>query len=142
MRCIVGYGNSLRGEDGFGVDVIEELEKFSLKSTKLISKIQLTPEIVLELLDADEIIFIDTCYDEKSEYKLACSISEQNNFSLTHHISPKTIIHILKNLYSKNPNFLIYSMTSNSFNTIKDLKKYKECVDAVAEILRYEADAS
>lgn len=142
MRCIIGYGNSLRGEDAFGVDVIEELEKFSLKNTKLISKIQLTPEIVLELLDADEIIFLDTCYDEKNHYKLACSLFEQNDFTLTHHISPKNIIQILKNLYGKSPNFLIYSMISSSFDIIEEPKRYKECIDAVIKVLRYEADAS
>ena len=134
MQVIIGYGNSLRGEDAFGADVIEELQKFSLKETKFISAHQLTPEIVLELLDADKIIFIDTCYDEKHHYRLACSLFEQN-ITLSHHISPKTIMQMLKNLYGKCPHFLIYSMISNSFDTIKKPKRYKECVGMVTEFL-------
>lgn len=135
MRVIIGYGNELRGEDAFGVDVINELQKLSLKDTKLISVFQLTPEIVLELLDADEIIFVDACSDEKNHYSLSCSLSEQNGLNLSHHISPKTIIYMLNGLYNKDPKFYIYSMMSSSFDEITDLKKYRECVDIVVKHL-------
>ncbi|MEK6659275.1 MAG: hypothetical protein AABY36_06295 [Campylobacterota bacterium] len=135
MRVIIGYGNELRGEDAFGVDVIKELQKLSLKDTKLISVFQLTPEIVLKLLDADEIIFIDSCYNEKNHYSLSCSLSEQNSLNLSHHISPKTIIYMLNGLYNQDPKFYIYSMMSSSFDEITDKKKYKESVDIVTEHL-------
>ena len=135
MRVIVGYGNELRGEDAFGIDVIKELEKFHLKNTKLISAFQLTPEIVLELLEADEIIFIDACNNEKNHYALACSLSVQSRFNLSHHISPKTIVYMLESLYEKHPNFFIYSMMTDSFSKITEFKKYEECVDAVVKEL-------
>ncbi|MFA5454265.1 MAG: hydrogenase maturation protease [Sulfurimonas sp.] len=135
MRVIIGYGNSLRGEDAFGLDVIKELQKLTLKETKLLSAHQLTPEIVLELQDADEIIFIDTCHDEKNPYTLACSLAEQSTLNLSHHISPKTIIYMLKNLYDKTTDFYIYSMMSNSFESITDNKRYKEKVRLITNYL-------
>ncbi len=135
MRVIIGYGNELRGEDAFGLDVIKELQKLSLKDTKLISAHQLTPEMTLELQEVDEIIFIDSCHDEKNNYSLACSLIEQSSLNLSHHISPKTIIYMLKNLYAKNPDFYIYSMMSSSFDEIEDEKKYRECVDVVSKHL-------
>ena len=135
MRAVVGYGNELRGEDAFGVDVIKELQKFHLKNTKLISVLQLTPEIVLELLEADEIIFVDACYDEENHYALACSLSRQSGFNLSHHISPKSVIGMLKSLYDKHPNFFIYSMMTNSFDKVTKFKKYEECVDAIVKEL-------
>jgi hydrogenase maturation protease len=131
MRVIVGYGNELRGEDAFGVDAIKELQKFHLKNTKLISAFQLTPEIVLELLEADEIIFIDACNNEKNHYALACSLSEQSRFNLSHHISPKTIIVMLESLYDKHPNFFIYSMMTKSFDNIKNEKIYKMRIEQI-----------
>jgi len=136
MRVIIGYGNSLRGEDAFGLDVIKELQKLSLKDTKLISAHQLTPEMTLELQEADEIIFIDTCHDEKNNYSLACSLAQQNNLNLSHHISPKTIIQMLNTLYGNHPDFYIYSMMSSSFDEIMDLKKYRECVNVVSKHLK------
>ena len=138
MRVIIGYGNELRGEDAFGVDTIKKLQKLSLKNTKLLSLHQLTPEIVLQLLDANEIIFIDASYDEKNHYALACPLTEQDNLNLSHHISPKTIIYMLNNLYKNMPKFLIYSMMSRSFDTIEDTLRYQECVDAVALYLSLE----
>jgi hydrogenase maturation protease len=135
MRVIIGYGNELRGEDAFGLDVIKELQRLSLKDTKLISGHQLIPEIVLELLDANEIIFIDTCHDGKNNYSLACSLAQQNSLNLSHHIAPKTIIQILNTLYDNHPDFFIYSMISSSFDEIMDLKRYRECVDVVSKHL-------
>ncbi|OHE11564.1 MAG: hypothetical protein A3J96_07715 [Sulfurimonas sp. RIFOXYC2_FULL_36_7] len=133
MRVIVGYGNELRGEDAFGVDVIKKLEKFHLKNTKLISAFQLTPEIVLELLEADEIIFIDACNNEKNHYALACSLSVQSRFNLSHHISPKTIVSMLENLYEKHPNFFIYSMMTDSFDNIKNENIYKMRIEQIVQ---------
>ncbi|MEA3498752.1 MAG: hypothetical protein U9R16_06830 [Campylobacterota bacterium] len=128
MRVIVGYGNSLRGEDAFGVDCIKELEKCELKEIKLISTFQLTPEIVLELLEANEIIFIDACYSLENQYKLCCGISKQNNSNLTHHITPFNIITILNGAYKKYPKFYIYSMLTNSFDGILDIKLYNKSI--------------
>ena len=133
MRAIIGYGSSIRGEDAFGLDVIKELQKLPLKETKLLSAHQLTPETVLELQDADEIIFIDTCHDEKNPYALACSLVEESTLNLSHHISPKTIIYMLRSLYSKNPHFYIYSMMSSSFDGITDIASYKKRVAMTAE---------
>ena len=135
MRVIIGYGNELRGEDAFGHEVIKELQKAPLKDTKLLSVHQLTPERVLELLSADEVVFIDTCYDEESHYALASSLNEQHSLNLTHHIAPKTIMYMLKTLYNKHPTFSIYSMLSSNFDKIVDKKKYKECVKLVATCL-------
>lgn len=135
MRAIIGYGNSLRGEDAFGLDVIKELQNSGLKETKLISAHQLTPEMTLELQDADEIVFIDSCHDDKNPYALACSLVEQSSLNLSHHISPKTIIYMLKNLYAKNPDFYIYSMMSSNFESITDNKRYKEAIRLIAEHL-------
>jgi len=132
MRVIIGYGNELRGEDCFGVDVIRELKKLPLANTKLISAFQLTPEIVLELLEAYEIIFIDTSFNKEYHYSLACSTTEHSNLNLSHQISPKTIIDMLKSLYKKNPRFIIYSMMSDSFNKIGDKKKYENSIKLIS----------
>jgi len=128
MRVIIGYGNELRGEDSFGIEVIKELKKLPLDNTRLISAFQLTPEMVLELLEAYEIIFIDASFNEDNQYALACSTTQQNSLSLTHHISPKSIIYMLNNLYNRSPEFFIYSMMTNSFNKIKDKEEYENSI--------------
>jgi hydrogenase maturation protease len=135
LRVIIGYGNTLRGEDGFGCDVIDELEKYELKNTKLISTFQLTPELCLELLDAKEIIFIDACYleNEKYHYNLGCSIEHQDT-NLSHHISPKTIIELLNSVYNKHPQYFIYGMFTNNFDEIANTNKYKKAIKSICDL--------
>lgn len=141
MRIIIGYGNSLRGEDAFGVDVINQLQKYSekkdFKNTKLICVFQLTPELCLELLEAKEIIFIDASYSTSLPYSLSCSLHEDiKGTNLSHHISPKIIISMLRDLYKSIFTYEIYSMTTCSFETIDNKKEYEACVKKVAEYLK------
>ena len=134
MRIIVGYGNTLRGEDGFGVDVIDRLQKHELKNTRLIKEYQLTPELCLELLDGDEIIFIDAAYGKKP-YTLASPVDDGQNNNLSHHISPKMLISMLNSLYGVSPKFKIYSMLTNQFDEIYDKRRYKMCIKEVVDHL-------
>lgn len=135
MRIILGYGNDLRGEDAFGVDVIKLLKEHHLKDTILIDLYQLTPELCLELQDAKEIIFIDAGYSEKYQYSLACNLQGEGETNLSHHISPKVIISLLSNVYNKHPKYEIYSMLTNQFDMIEDNKEYKNCIEKTCEFL-------
>lgn len=135
MRVIVGYGNALRGEDAFGLDVLAELEKFELKESKLLGAFGLVPELVLELLEADEVIFIDACYSPHNHYALACSISLQQTPQLSHHIGPKVLMSMLKILYNKTPKCTIYSIMSSSFEEIHNAELYKKSINAVVQKL-------
>ncbi len=140
MRIIIGYGNTLRGEDAFGVDVINQLQKHSVKkyltNTKLISVFQLTPELCLELLEAEEIIFIDACYSNTEHYKLACSIESFDFNNLSHHISPKVILSLLSNVYNKHPKYEIWSMMTNSFDNIFEVDSYTFCINNAVYYLK------
>ncbi len=135
MRIILGYGNDLRGEDAFGVDVIKLLKEHHLKDTILMDLYQLTPELCLELQDAKEIIFIDAGFSSCDQYSLACNLQGEGETKLSHHISPKVIISLLNNVYEKYPKYEIYSMLTDEFDKIDDEKKYKSCVEKIKDEL-------
>lgn len=135
MRVIIGYGNELRGEDAFGIAVIKELENFELKETKLLTAFGLTPEIVLELLESDEVVFIDACYSQTDHYALASSLLVAQTPQLSHHITPDVIIAMLHSLYNKNVKYTLYSMLSNSFEEIQNTKLYKKSINTVVQEL-------
>ncbi|QKF83231.1 hydrogenase maturation protease [Halarcobacter ebronensis] len=135
MQIIVGFGNKLRGEDAFGVDVISKLQKLNLPGVKLISTFQLTPELSLELQEATQIIFIDAAYCEQEKYRLGCIIEERNKTLLSHHISIKTMMAILENLYDITPNFEVFSMLTNNFNEIKNKSEYEKCLNEVVNFI-------
>ena len=136
MLIIVGFGNKLRGEDAFGVDVISQLQKLKLQNTKLISIFQLTPELSLELKDAKKIIFIDASFSIDNHYKLACALDNYNSNTLTHQIDIKTLMYMIKKLYNKNPSYEVFSMLTNSFVKIKNIKKYKKSIKKTIKYLQ------
>jgi hydrogenase maturation protease len=134
LKVIIGYGNELRGEDSFGVDVIKKLQTCPYKNTKLISVFCLTPELILEVLDADEIIFVDACYDEENHYALACSLVK-NNSNLSHHIQPQILIAMMRDLYERKVDYSIYSMLTCNFEILEDKDQYYQCIDKIASFL-------
>ncbi|MDD2356991.1 MAG: hypothetical protein PHX13_03650 [Thiovulaceae bacterium] len=134
MKIIIGYGNELRGEDGFGLEVIKKLQSFAHKDIKLISVFCLTPELILEVLDADEIIFVDACYDGENHYALACSLLK-NSSNLSHHIQPQILIALMEDLYEKKVDYSIYSMLTYNFEMIEDRDRYDQCIDNVTSFL-------
>ena len=140
MRIIIGYGNSLRAEDAFGVDVINQLQEYNkkkaLSNTKLISTFQLTPELCLELLEASEIIFIDALYYKDLNYSLVCSLESSKNTNLSHHISPEIIIAMLRDLYKCKVEYEIYSMSTCNFDKFLEKEKYDFCVKEISNFLR------
>lgn len=135
MRFVIGYGNELRGEDGFGIEVVKQLEKHSLNDTKLISCFQLTPELCLKLLDAKKIIFVDAAYSSQFHYAMACSLEGEITSSLSHHIGFKTIVSILKDLYGKTPEYEVYSLLTDSFDNIEDKKLYTKQIEQTVKFL-------
>jgi len=138
MKTVIGYGNELRGEDAFGIDVIKRLELEKVQNVQLLSLYQLTPEIVLDLLESDEIIFIDACYENKNNYKLACSLENTKALHLSHHISYRVIIHMLNSLYDRYPKYQVYSMFTSNFDDIIDFSQYKEAVEKTSTYLLQE----
>ena len=135
MRIIVGYGNTLRGEDGFGADLIDELAKHKLKDTKLLKTFQLTPELALELKGYDEIIFVDAAHSDSNTYEIACSLQNTTQNTLSHHISIKMMISILNSLYEHYPTYEVYSILTNNYDQITDKKRYDSNISKIVKYL-------
>lgn len=135
MRLIIGYGNPLRGEDGFGVDVIKELEECCPEATRLLQVHTLTPELVLEMQEVDEVVFVDAAYSDDDLYAIASPLLRFDSM-LSHHIQPDTLMEMLEKLYEKKPEYWVYSMLTNSFETINDKTKYEEAIKTLISHLR------
>lgn len=135
MKVIIGYGNELRGEDGFGIEVIKKLRSYKHEDIKLITLFCLTPELILELLEADEILFIDACFDVENSYIFACSILK-NGSNLSHHIEPHILMALLREVYQKEIDYSIYSMLTCNFEHIENTQRYHRCIDDLALYLR------
>lgn len=64
---IVGYGNTLRGDDGIGPRVAEAVAGWELPGVRALAAHQLTPELAEPLAAADLAIFVDARVDRAGE---------------------------------------------------------------------------
>lgn len=135
LRIIIGYGNPLRGEDAFGIDVLKALKQKDLKETKLIEVFQLTPELALELLEATKIVFVDATYSKDLEYTLATPLKLQASDQLSHHISPLLLMQSLEALYGNKIEYEVFSMMTSHFESIANPKEYFQLVSQVVVFL-------
>lgn len=136
MTIIIGFGNDLRGEDAFGIDVIKKLQSYDLPNTKLIQVFQLTPELSLQLKDATKLIFVDAAFKEKDNYILGCNLEEIKQNQLSHHISIRTILTILERLYDTKPEYELYSMFTDNFDEILNKNSYENSLNKVVEFIK------
>lgn len=137
QRLILGFGNILRGEDGFGVDAITLLQKETLENTTLQSAFGLTPEMALDLLAYSHIVFIDTAFSPCHAYTLACSLENSKEVSLSHHISVFHLMDILNTLYQHYPSFEIFSMLGNNFEAVTNKTAYYQALEKTTQFLTH-----
>jgi len=60
---IIGYGNTLRRDDGVGLKVATEAEKLGFSGTRSLRCHQLTPELAATIAEVDRVIFVDAGID-------------------------------------------------------------------------------
>ncbi len=134
MITVVGYGNSLRGDDGFGIYVGEALLSF----TNVILTHQLTPELIYKLENSDFVIFIDAGFGFE-EFAFAVPLMEQNSNTigvLNHNLTPFTLQKLSRDILNHDFKFLIFSILCKEFSYSDSLSlKAKERADFLIDYL-------
>ena len=106
---VIGYGNPLRGDDGFGWQVAQLLGEIHLRQLEVITCHQLTPELAELLARATRAVFVDasvTVAPGTLEIR-ALVIQELEpasmTESLTHHLTPAHLLVLARTLYGRAP---------------------------------------
>jgi hydrogenase maturation protease len=122
---IIGYGNNLRSDDGVGRYLAEIIDRQKLPFVKALSVHQLTPELVLEITQAQAVIFIDAMIAfPPFEISLQSLEPTQDKTRLSHTSNPEQLLSLCKNLYHKCPSAWLLTIPTNNFEfgeTFSDL---------------------
>ncbi len=119
---ILGYGNTLRKDDGLGIYAAEALASASLPTgVEVLSCHQLSPELSARLSQAEQAIFIDaTLANEElppgriKTRKLHPRTTQPSG--ITHHFDPETLLAMSETLYGHAPRAILFSVTANDFD--------------------------
>jgi len=101
---VVGYGNSLRGDDGAGVFVADLLLRHGWPNIHIVSTTQLTPELAEEIALARGVIFVDACKaTEGSTIRVQELTLEPYSQSDSHVVSPKALLQMARDCFGHTP---------------------------------------
>jgi hydrogenase maturation protease len=101
---VIGYGNTLRSDDGAGVRVAEAVATWDLPHVTARSVQQLTPEIAATLAGADLVVFVDARLAEVGGEVAISRIRPASSVGRTGHISdPRSILALAEWLYGRSP---------------------------------------
>ena len=116
---IVGYGNPLCGDDGWGPAVAQRLTPYTDgQSVRVIIARQLTVELAPEIAAARLVIFIDVAVAlDHGELDFARLIARRPPVALlTHHLAAASLLHLCRELYGRTPRAIVCSAGGQSFD--------------------------
>lgn len=153
---IIGYGNTLRNDDGVGQIVAKKVEELSLNSVECIYQHQLTPELVEKIKDFYQVLFIDASIDrvapfhdrteplrDRTEVKLInlprFNINNTNNYG--HYCNPEYLLYLTELIYHKNPQSFLITIPIENLNLGEELsllaeKGMEKSIEIIKEIIR------
>jgi len=116
---IIGYGNSLRGDDGVGLIAAERLLDLNLgEQTEVLVRQQLTPELAEPISRANLVIFIDASVGAAAgtitSRSIAAATSPQS--SLDHDCEAPVLLRYAKEFYGKTPEAVLLTVAGDCFD--------------------------
>jgi hydrogenase maturation protease len=111
---ILGYGNPLRGDDGFGWRAAARLAERIPEARAQVAQLhQLTPEWMEPVSQAERVIFIDAAADGEPGRltRRAVEVAEgRAALAFTHDMSPEGLLAGAKTLYGRAPEAELWSV--------------------------------
>lgn len=101
---VIGYGSSLRCDDGIGQQVAKEIATWGMPNVAAIAVHQLTPDLVEHLAKVDKVIFVDACPTSVNQKAQVCSLElAQSRITTGHWCEPQVLLAMAQALYGYHP---------------------------------------
>jgi hydrogenase maturation protease len=116
---VIGYGNTLRGDDGIGYQVAETVAEWQLPQVRSIAVHQLLPELAADIAEVDIVIFVDAIVTQnpvKTNIAITPIVAGgDENFS-THIITPQLLLGLSQKLYAATPDAYLLTIPAIDFS--------------------------
>ncbi len=139
---VIGYGNTLRGDDAAGVRAAERISALYPEAACRCVH-QLSPEIAADLAEADEVFFLDASViaAEVQAHLLTEAEEEAMPESITvdgrsHFVTPAGLVRLCKVLYERCPIVWIVGIPASELDFREELsERTSEAVDLCVEVV-------
>jgi hydrogenase maturation protease len=100
---VIGYGNTLRSDDGVGPRVASEVEKLGLPGVSTMICDLLTPELADPISNADTVVFVDAAVDAPREVLLRPLAPADSSQIMAHAADPGTMLALARDVFGHAP---------------------------------------
>ncbi len=103
---VIGYGNSLRGDDGAGQRVAELVNDWQLDRVRSLSLHQLTPELAADIAEAETVIFVDATSpteEPSTQIQVVPIQAKETPTHWAHFQDPRSLLALTQRVYGTVP---------------------------------------
>ncbi len=120
---IIGYGNTLRRDDGVGPRVADIVASWRLPNVRAIASHQLTPELADALATAEVVIFVDAQRADSNAqppagvtFTAIGAAEDSTRAADTHMSDPRRLLALTKQVYGRCPQAWLVSVPGVDFD--------------------------
>jgi hydrogenase maturation protease len=100
---VIGYGNTLRSDDGVGPRVAEAVGALRLRGVRTLICQQLSPEHADPISRADAVVFVDAAVDAPKEVQLRPLEPGESSQLMAHAADPRTMLALARDVFGHAP---------------------------------------
>lgn len=100
---VIGYGNTLRGDDGVGPRVAEAIGRLQLPGVRALICPLLTPELADPISRAGKVIFVDAAVDAPQEVQWRRLEPKASSQLMAHAADPRTMLALARDVFGHVP---------------------------------------
>jgi hydrogenase maturation protease len=100
---VIGYGNTLRGDDGVGPRVAEAIGHLRLPGVRTLICPLLTPELADQISRAEKVIFVDAAVDAPNEVQWRKLEPGETSQLMAHAADPRTMLALSRDVFGRVP---------------------------------------
>ena len=133
---VIGYGNTLRGDDGVGPRVVEAIEELHLPGVRTLICQQLSPEHAGPVSQARTVIFVDAAVDAPREVQWRKLEPNESSQLMTHAADPRTLLALARDVFGHAPPAWWLTIPAVKLGFSEELSPEAQCgfVGAVGKI--------
>ena len=138
---VIGYGNTLRGDDGVGPRVAEAIEQLNLPGVRTLICQQLSPEYAEPVSQAHTVVFVDAAVDAPPEVQLRKLEPGESSQLMAHAADPRTMLALARDVFGHAPQawWLTIPAVKLDFSetlTPEAQRGFAEAVEQIQELCR------
>jgi hydrogenase maturation protease len=137
---VIGYGNTMRSDDGAGVAIAEALDKELLEGVEVRTCQQLHVEFISEFSQYDRIILADTSVEGEEVDLRKIRPTSRDYMASSHHLGPELLLRLAEVTNLGQPELYLCMVRGKCFDYGEELseevaKRTREAVDKIKNLI-------